>query len=78
MMGLAPHIGRGEAHHLVKHACDTALAEGISLADALEREPAVSRRLDRTSIEQLTDPAHYLGSADAFIDRVVSSASTLP
>src|SRR5215469_4387834 len=72
MMGLAPHIGRGEAHHVVKHACDTALAEGISLADALEREAAVSDRLDRTSIEQLTDPAHYLGSADAFIDRVLS------
>ena len=29
MMGLAPHLGRGEAHHVVKHACDVALAEGI-------------------------------------------------
>ena len=27
MMGLAPHLGRGEAHHVVKHACDVALAE---------------------------------------------------
>ena len=25
MMGLAPVIGRGEAHHVVKHACDVAL-----------------------------------------------------
>ena len=30
MMGLAPHIGRGEAHHVVKHACDIALAEQVS------------------------------------------------
>jgi 3-carboxy-cis,cis-muconate cycloisomerase len=76
-MGLAPHIGRGEAHHVVKHACDPALVERISLADALEREAAVSGRLDRQSIDQLTDPAHYLGSADAFIDRVVSAAGVL-
>jgi len=77
MMGLAPHIGRGEAHHVVKHACDTALAEGISLTDALEREAAVTGRLHRKSIEQLTDPARYLGSADAFIDRVMGAAATL-
>ncbi|HUN43303.1 MAG TPA: adenylosuccinate lyase family protein [Acetobacteraceae bacterium] len=74
MMGLAPHLGRGEAHHVVKHACDVALAEGIGLADALAREPAVTEKLDRVAIEHLTDPAGYLGSADAFIDRVVAEA----
>jgi 3-carboxy-cis,cis-muconate cycloisomerase len=77
MMGLAPHIGRGEAHHVVKHACDAALAEAIPLAEALAREAAVASRLDRASIERLTDPAHYLGSADGFIDRVLLSANTL-
>ena len=65
MMGLAPHLGRGEAHHVVKHACDVALAEGIPLADALAREKTVAARLDRAAIETLTDPAHYLGSTDA-------------
>jgi 3-carboxy-cis,cis-muconate cycloisomerase len=74
MMGLAPHLGRGEAHHVVKHACDIALAENISLANALSREPAVTTRLDQAAIERLTDPAHYLGSADAFIDRVLHAA----
>lgn len=73
MMGLAPHLGRGEAHHVVKHACDTALAENISLTDALAREPSVSSHLDRLAIERLTDPAHYLGSSDAFIDRVLAA-----
>jgi 3-carboxy-cis,cis-muconate cycloisomerase len=77
MMGLAPHIGRGEAHHVVKHACDAALAESISLADALGREAAVSSRLDRAAIENLTDPARYLGSSDSFIDRVLQEAKTL-
>jgi 3-carboxy-cis,cis-muconate cycloisomerase len=77
MMGLAPQIGRGEAHHVVKHACDAALAERISLADALAREPAVAERLDRAAIERLTDPAHYLGSADAFVDRVLRAGRAL-
>jgi 3-carboxy-cis,cis-muconate cycloisomerase len=74
MMGLAPMLGRGEAHHVVKHACDVALTEGVALADALGRDPAVAERLDRTAIERLTDPAGYLGSAQGFIDRVLAAA----
>ena len=74
MMGLAAKLGRGEAHHVVKHACDAALAESIGLAEALAREPAVTDKLDRAEIERLTDPAGYLGSADAFIDRVLAAA----
>jgi 3-carboxy-cis,cis-muconate cycloisomerase len=74
MMGLAPVLGRGEAHHVVKHACDVALTEKVSLADALERDPAVAARLDRAAIERLIDPGNYLGSAGAFIDRVIAAA----
>ena len=75
MMGLAPVIGRGEAHHVVKHACDIALTQKIPLADALERDPAVSSRLDRAAIEKLIDPANYLGSTQGFIDRVIAAAA---
>jgi 3-carboxy-cis,cis-muconate cycloisomerase len=74
MMGLAPVLGRGEAHHVVKRACDVALKESISLADALGRDNAVSSRLDRGAIEKLIDPANYLGSAQGFIDQVLAAA----
>jgi 3-carboxy-cis,cis-muconate cycloisomerase len=74
MMGLAPVIGRGEAHHVVKHACDIALTQKIPLADALERDPVVAARLDRAAIEKLIDPANYLGSTQGFIDRVLVAA----
>jgi 3-carboxy-cis,cis-muconate cycloisomerase len=74
MMGLAPHLGRGEAHHVVKHACDVALTERLPLTDALERDPAVASRFDRAAIERMTDPASYLGSADAFVDRVLAAS----
>lgn len=74
MMGLAPVIGRGEAHHVVKHACDVALTENVSLAEALQRDPVVAKRLDRPAIEKLIDPANYLGSTQGFIDRVIAAA----
>jgi 3-carboxy-cis,cis-muconate cycloisomerase len=77
MMGLAPHIGRGEAHHVVKHACDAALTQGIALADALAQEPAVTEHLDRAAIQALVDPANYLGSTQSFIDRVLAKAAQL-
>jgi 3-carboxy-cis,cis-muconate cycloisomerase len=74
MMGLAPVLGREAAHHVVKHACDLALAEGIGLAEALGRDSAVATRLDAAAIGRLVDPAGYLGSAGAFVDRVVARA----
>ena len=72
MMGLAPHLGREAAHHVVKHACDRALGEGIGLAEALMREPEVAARLDRAQVAAMTDPAAYLGAAGAFVNRVLA------
>jgi 3-carboxy-cis,cis-muconate cycloisomerase len=77
MMGLAPVLGREEAHHVVKHACDRALAERITLAAALAAEPAVAARLDSAAIARLTDPARYLGSTAAFIDRVLARVAEI-
>lgn len=77
MMGLAPHLGREEAHHVVKHACDVALAERTTLTEALAREPAVTARLDAAAIARMTDPAAYLGASAAFIDRVRSAAAAI-
>ena len=75
MMGLAPALGRERAHHVVKHACDRALAEGITLAAALGAEAEVTERLDAAAIARLVDPQAYLGSTGAFIDRVLALAA---
>ncbi len=73
MMGLAPHVGRQDAHDLVTAACRLANDTGTSLADALGRQPDVTAHLDAAAIERLTDPANYLGAAPAMVDRVLSS-----
>ncbi|MCX8134826.1 MAG: 3-carboxy-cis,cis-muconate cycloisomerase [Roseococcus sp.] len=72
MMGLAPMLGRGEAHHVVNRACDHALAHGVPLAEALLLEEAVASRMEPDAVAALCDPRHYLGSAMAFVDRVLA------
>jgi 3-carboxy-cis,cis-muconate cycloisomerase len=71
MMGLAPHMGRNEAHDVVSDACRAVADKGGSLADALAKVPAVTKHLDRKAIERLTDPSNYLGAAREMVDRVV-------
>ena len=44
MMGLAPLLGHEEAHHLVQHACDAALQDGIGPGGGVEPGPARGRR----------------------------------
>jgi 3-carboxy-cis,cis-muconate cycloisomerase len=71
MMGLAPFLGRNEAHDIVYDACRTVAEKGGRLADALATVPEVSKHLDRKALEKLTDPANYLGAAREMVDRVV-------
>jgi 3-carboxy-cis,cis-muconate cycloisomerase len=72
MMGLAPHLGRGAAHEVVHHAVGVATAEGIHLRAALARDARVTAILDAEGIARLTDPAFYLGAADAFTAAVLA------
>jgi len=73
MMGLAPMLGREAAHHVVKEACDHAMSAGIPLAAALAADSVVASRLDSAAIARLVDPAGYLGSSQAFIDRILAT-----
>jgi 3-carboxy-cis,cis-muconate cycloisomerase len=74
MMGLAPAIGRQEAHDVVYDACRLANDKGMTLADALSADPRVSARIDRPTIERLTSPKNYLGMAPEMVDHVLASS----
>src|SRR5437868_3014101 len=50
MMGLAPQIGRQEAHDVVYDACRLANEKGLTLADALSSDSRVSSRIDGATI----------------------------
>jgi 3-carboxy-cis,cis-muconate cycloisomerase len=74
MMALAEHTGRQRAHHIVAHASRAALEKATPLLAELEADPEVSRHLDGARLRQLTDPANYLGSALAMVDRLLARA----
>jgi 3-carboxy-cis,cis-muconate cycloisomerase len=73
MMGLAPQIGRQEAHDVVYDACRLANENNVTLADALSADPQVSSRIDRATIDRLTSPENYLGLAPEMVDRVLAA-----
>ncbi|HEU4644007.1 MAG TPA: 3-carboxy-cis,cis-muconate cycloisomerase [Burkholderiales bacterium] len=72
MMGLAPHLGRNEAHDVVYDACRAVAEKGGTLAGALAKVPEVSKHLDRKALEKLTEPSNYLGAAREMVDRVLA------
>jgi 3-carboxy-cis,cis-muconate cycloisomerase len=71
MMGLAPQIGRNEAHDLVYDSCREAIESGRSLYGVLIENKAVAGPLGADRLKALTDPANYLGAAQAMVDRVL-------
>lgn len=75
MMGLAPYIGRQEAHDIVYDACRVVNTQGGRLADVLNAMPQVSSRLKPELIEQLTDPVNYLGIAPEMVDQVLEKSA---
>jgi 3-carboxy-cis,cis-muconate cycloisomerase len=74
MMGLAPEMGRQQAHDVVYDACRLANEKNLTLADALSADPQVSARIDRATIDRLTSPDRYLGLAPEMVDRVLAAS----
>jgi 3-carboxy-cis,cis-muconate cycloisomerase len=72
MMGLAPHTGRNEAHDFVYDACRAAIENDRPLYDVLLETPEVAGPLGADKLKALTDPANYLGAAQAMVDRVLN------
>ena len=73
MMALAGHTGRQVAHDIVYGACRKAADSGGKLIDALKQNPAVMAHFNEAQLRELVDPANYLGSAPAMIDRALAA-----
>lgn len=72
MMGLAPVLGRQQAHDEVYAACRAAIATHGALLEALLERPVVAAALPPDRLEALCDPANYLGTAREMVDRVLA------
>ena len=56
MIAAAAEVGRAQAHDLVYHACVIARREGLSLADAIERELGPELLAALSPLAPLLDP----------------------
>ncbi len=74
---LIPTIGRAAAETAVARACNRAIDKRTSLAAALGNDPELRPLLSDAEIERITDPVAYLGSAGAFVDRVVARIDSI-
>jgi 3-carboxy-cis,cis-muconate cycloisomerase len=74
---LGPRIGRAAAEAAIARACNRSIAEGMPLATILRMDPELRPHLADDEIDRLMNPALYLGSAGAFIDRVVARVAAL-
>ena len=72
MMGLAPHLGRGHAHHLVQALCAKAIEQRRPLFDILSETPEITGHVDADTLRELCDPARYLGLSAQMVDRVLA------
>ncbi|MGH2406404.1 MAG: 3-carboxy-cis,cis-muconate cycloisomerase [bacterium] len=71
MMVLSERLGRPEAKRRVEAACARVVHDGRLLREELLSDPGVAGHLSAEEIDRALDPAGYLGSADAFIERAL-------
>lgn len=77
MMGLAPALGRQQAHDVVYDACRTVNDHGGTLAQALAALEVVTAHFSPAEIDRLTDPSNYLGQAPQMVDRAIALSETV-
>ncbi|MDO3663101.1 3-carboxy-cis,cis-muconate cycloisomerase [Acinetobacter higginsii] len=73
MMALAPKIGRLNAHHLVEQACQQAVAQQQHLKIILSAMDEVNTHFNDQALDELFQPATYLGNIQAQIDAVLQA-----
>ena len=74
---LAQRVGRDTAHHLLEQCCKRAMAEQRHLRAVLGDEPQVTAQLSSAELDNLLNPAHYLGQAQVWVERAVAEHNAL-
>jgi 3-carboxy-cis,cis-muconate cycloisomerase len=74
MMLLGATLGRDTAHKVLEKATRNGIPQGRHLAEVLAEMPEVTSRIEESVLRDLEVPQKYLGSAEAFRTRLLSSA----
>jgi 3-carboxy-cis,cis-muconate cycloisomerase len=74
---LATSLGRDKAHRLIEQAANRALLENRQLSEVLAEIPEILKCLGKTTLEHLLVAEDYLGSAEAFRQRLLQNTSAI-
>lgn len=77
MVALTPHVGRKEAQLLAREAGAEAVKKWIDLGEAAAGDERIAAVMGLDALRKALDPARYLGSANVFIDRALTSYRAL-
>ncbi|HRF08344.1 MAG TPA: 3-carboxy-cis,cis-muconate cycloisomerase [Xanthobacteraceae bacterium] len=70
---LAQKLGRMQAHELLAKASKQSASENKHMKEVLREMPEVSRKLTPKKLDEIFDPARYLGETDTFIDATLAA-----
>jgi adenylosuccinate lyase len=73
MMVLGQKLGRDTAHKLLEQATRKSIAENRRLSEVLAEIPEIAACLDAETLQNFEDPGKYLGVADEFRKRLLST-----
>ena len=71
-IALAQRIGRDAAHHLIEQCCRRAVEQGKHLREVLGDAPEVTAQLSAQALDNLLNPAQYLGQSKRWVKRAVA------
>jgi adenylosuccinate lyase len=70
MMRLSKEFGRMEAHEMVYHLAQKSISEGKSFQSLLLNDSVVSKVLSPDQLNEIMDPANYIGLSEYFTDKL--------
>ncbi|PYI50853.1 adenylosuccinate lyase [Paenibacillus flagellatus] len=74
MFVLAKPMGKQTAHEVVYELCMKSVEDGVPFREALMADARIREAIGEEELENLMDPATYLGSAPEIVDRVLAAA----
>ena len=72
MMGMAPHVGRQQAHDIVYVACRESIEKNQTLLECLLQKEEVTSKMSAEQLSALCDPVNYLGASTRMVDDVLN------
>ena len=70
MMRLGKEFGRLEAHEMIYQMAQKAIGENIDFRTLLLNDPVIGERITSEELDEIMQPAKYIGLSEYFVDRV--------